>query len=138
MSEHASPLRNLEALRARVSAHSNKVLQSHPTQFACKKGCSGCCASERSVNDLEFAALTQAFSTLDPAQKAQLEQNDLEGACPLLINEACALYEDRPLICRSHGLPIVMENRLDVCPLNFEGIDLAGLPDSDLRFGKFR
>ena len=25
-----------------------------------------------------------------------------------------------------------MENRLDVCPLNFEGVDLKTLPDTDL------
>jgi uncharacterized protein len=47
------------------------------------------------------------------------------GCCPLLENERCLLYAARPLICRTHGLPIHMirEGRggVDFCPRNFRG-----------------
>ena len=132
MTNHSSPLRNLENLRERVKAHNDRVLSAHPAQFACKKGCSGCCSSEREVNDLEYAALARGFSQLTDAEKERLEQSEHSENCPLLVEDACALYTERPLICRSHGNPIVMENRLDVCPLNFEGVDLKTLPDTDL------
>jgi hypothetical protein len=54
--------------------------------------------------------------------------------CPALEpgrgGERCAIYAARPLICRSHGLPIrfAPEGRralplVDVCPRNFVGHD---------------
>jgi hypothetical protein len=132
MTTHNSPLRNLEQLRERVTAHNARVLSAHPTQFSCRKGCAGCCSSERQVNDLEYAALENGFAQLSEAKKELLKRTNSGEDCPLLIEKACALYAERPLICRSHGLPIVMENRLDVCPLNFEDIDLQSLPDTDL------
>jgi len=47
-----------------------------------------------------------------------------EGFCPLLLDERCGVYADRPLICRTQGLPLLLETgagkpALDVCPLNF-------------------
>lgn len=60
---------------------------------------------------------------LQNAQRLREEQS--EGPCPLLLEDRCALYERRPLICRTHGLPVTLEElrqegRLfDVCPLNF-------------------
>lgn len=38
-------------------------------------------------------------------------------------NQACSIYEARPIICRSHGAPIFSKEGddavVDVCPLNF-------------------
>ena len=53
-------------------------------------------------------------------------------ACSLLLDGRCVVYDERPVICRSHGLPLVMDGQLDVCPLNFEGEDIAELPHTDL------
>ena len=51
-------------------------------------------------------------------------------ACPLLENNLCPLYAARPIICRTHGLPLLIEDaagtRVDRCPLNFAGY--AALP----------
>lgn len=48
-------------------------------------------------------------------------------ACPLLADDQCLLYEARPIICRTHGLPILVtegdERRIDVCPLNCQGLE---------------
>ncbi len=45
--------------------------------------------------------------------------------CPLLRDERCLLYEARPIICRTHGLPIVYTQEgaqiSDCCPLNLTG-----------------
>jgi uncharacterized protein len=42
--------------------------------------------------------------------------------CPLLGNHRCLLYAARPIICRTHGLPIIYsegsERKVDCCPLN--------------------
>ncbi len=45
-------------------------------------------------------------------------------ACPLLVDDRCAVYESRPLICRTQGLPLLIaaddgEQEVDFCPLNF-------------------
>src|SRR5262249_50080981 len=60
--------------------------------------------------------------------------------CPALEPDGrCAIYPVRPVICRTHGLPIRFpredaeepRNRLpivDACPRNFAGFDLAALP----------
>ena len=68
---------------------------------------------------------------------AQEVQIDREGRC--------SIYEVRPMICRSHGMPVSwkaddalqsgdlqgVESR-DVCPLNFDGVDLSVLPKTDV------
>jgi hypothetical protein len=48
-------------------------------------------------------------------------------ACPLLVDDRCSIYESRPLICRTQGLPLLMEAEdggleVDFCPLNFAGV----------------
>ena len=53
-----------------------------------------------------------------------------EGRCPLLKDECCLLYASRPVICRTHGFPILYADgegqRVDCCPLNTVGNDLPG------------
>ena len=50
-----------------------------------------------------------------------------DGPCPLLEESRCLLYTARPIICRTHGLPLIMtqdgERTVDFCPLNFQGLD---------------
>src|SRR5262249_31096201 len=59
-------------------------------------------------------------------------------ACPLLEGMCCTIYESRPVICRTHGMPITFKDEdneeiyLDVCPLNFsEEGELEKLSPSD-------
>lgn len=42
----------------------------------------------------------------------------------MLVNDRCSIYELRPLICRTQGLPLLLETEdgeaeVDFCPLNF-------------------
>lgn len=42
----------------------------------------------------------------------------------MLVEDRCAIYESRPLICRTQGLPLLLkaedgEAEVDFCPLNF-------------------
>ncbi len=47
--------------------------------------------------------------------------------CPLLAGGECLLYGARPLICRTHGLPLLVDDgagrRVDFCPENFRGLE---------------
>jgi len=130
---HDDPLRNLSVLRQKLDARAGQLYSRFPRQFACRAGCDGCCQTERTVNDVEYAALERAHAALPAATRERLRaQATPGGSCSLLLDGRCAIYADRPLICRSHGLPILMEGRRDVCPLNFEGVGLDALAPEDL------
>ena len=89
-----------------------------------------CCHQNLSVSTAEMAWLLEGLAALDKGVLARLEErvdsSELDGdICPLLEDDRCVAYGFRPLICRSHGLPIRVKeeagDRRDVCPLNFEG-----------------
>lgn len=60
-------------------------------------------------------------------QARKVLERDRQGqsvACPLLVDDRCSIYEARPLICRTQGLPLLVEaedgeQEVDFCPLNF-------------------
>lgn len=72
------------------------------------------------------------------ARVTSADHEHTEAVCPLLEDDRCTIYDDRPIICRSHGLPIQYidesgDKQRDVCPLNFAGqVPLHTLPNSDL------
>lgn len=88
-----------------------------------------CCQQNLSISTVEMALLLEGMATLDKSTLQRLRTR-LEGEvpesdpCPLLEEDRCIAYGFRPLICRSHGLPIRVKDdrgeRRDVCPLNFE------------------
>jgi Fe-S-cluster containining protein len=64
------------------------------------------------------------------------EARDEPVACPLLIDDCCSIYESRPLICRTQGLPLLIEaedgeREVDFCPLNFTGAGAIDDLDED-------
>lgn len=66
----------------------------------------------------------------------KLETQDEPVACPLLIDNRCSIYESRPLICRTQGLPLLIEaddeeREVDFCPLNFTGAGAIDDLDED-------
>ncbi|HSH13757.1 MAG TPA: hypothetical protein VLA15_08405, partial [Desulfurivibrionaceae bacterium] len=58
------------------------------------------------------------------------------GMCCLLRNNLCQAYAERPLICRTHGLPLssmeLTGGKVDCCPLNLPGLAAAGELEADL------
>jgi Fe-S-cluster containining protein len=83
---------------------------------------------------VEAFALAAAVRDLPPADgealRIRARTAESDGTCPLLGNGLCLLYNSRPLICRTHGLPLLLteENRqlVDYCPENFR--DIPSLP----------
>jgi len=98
--------------------------------LTCHAGCSSCCIAI-SVFPVEAAAMLEAARQLPPDQyqelKMQLSSPQAGEACPLLVADRCLLYQARPIICRTHGLPLMITEtagrRVDVCPLNCVGIE---------------
>ena len=122
-------LHNYYRLLAKIDERCREIHTAYQEHIACKKGCSACCR-RISVCAVEAAAISLALSRLFPEIPDRLRQNanaysDPE-ICPLLEHGACVIYESRPVICRTHGLPIlVFQNgrpEADFCPLNFRNI----------------
>lgn len=122
-------LANYSALRRRVDERCRAIESAHAADIACRKGCSACC---RHLNlfPVEAAALGQALTRLPSerlsALRRRAEQNLNSRSCPLLKDDACGLYTARPLICRTHGLPLLVQRdgqqTVDFCPENFIGV----------------
>lgn len=113
------PLSNLRGLHARLDAHAAQVRTQHHERLACRVGCTSCCAGERTVTAVEAARLRQALDALPAAVRGALGPRD-DGLCPLLdATGACAVYAARPVVCRTHGLPLLDGAALHTCELNF-------------------
>jgi Fe-S-cluster containining protein len=107
------------------------ALQAHYARhLACRTGCSSCCHHHLSVFTLEADAIAQAVTALpNEMQQRVIEQakqitGDESQPCPLLVDDRCAIYAARPVICRTQGLPLLLETEngeleVDFCPLNF-------------------
>lgn len=123
------------ALLGQVDQLCVRIGTTFPDQIACRAGCAACCTLQ-GVLPVEAASLALAWRQLPAAEAAALQARLLaatdEAFCPLLSDDRCPLYDARPIICRTHGLPLLIEEggsrRVDRCPLNFTG--LATLPGS--------
>ena len=126
----SDPLRNLRALRHKLGHHTARLDQVH--RLACRRGCDGCCQTERSVAAVEYHALERAVGALSAETRGRLAAQVDAEHCTLLLDGACALYDERPLLCRAQGYPMAVEDRRTVCPVSLPGVDLADLPDETL------
>ncbi len=125
--QHA--LRNYRQLIERVDELCRHITEAYPAAVTCHRGCDSCCR-HLTLFPVEGAALHSALFELPAAQATDLRQHaaaaTADGPCPLLADGACRLYAARPLICRTHGLPLLLaegeERRIDFCPRNFTQI----------------
>jgi len=122
-------MRNYRSLVAKVDALCRKVVTEFDEHISCQPGCDGCCR-HLSLFSVEAVALAMALQEL-PAVEAEHIRKLASAAttnshCPLLQNGRCLLYPARPIICRSHGLPLLViqdgTKRIDYCPQNFRGV----------------
>ncbi|MDY0269642.1 YkgJ family cysteine cluster protein [Trichloromonas sp.] len=123
-------LRNYRQLVARVDELCARIEADFREQIVCRLGCDGCCR-HLSLFPVEAAALAAALAEAPAVLAAEIRDRARaaaeDGPCPLLKDGACRLYEARPLICRTHGLPLLGrrdgERFIDYCPLNFQGME---------------
>lgn len=123
-------LRNYRQLTARVDELCARIEGEFREGIVCRRGCDGCCR-HLSLFPVEAAALASALAEAPVGLAAEIRERARaaaeDGPCPLLKDGACLLYEARPLICRTHGLPLLGrrdgERFIDYCPLNFQGLE---------------
>ena len=128
MVNYVPMLHNYRSLVAKVDELCRGIRSEYGDFIICREGCAGCCR-HISLFPVEAAALAVALHESSPGKSAHIRK--LAGAasadaCPLLENGRCLLYEYRPIICRTHGFPLLTsregEKALDFCPNNFKGV----------------
>jgi len=113
---------------ARADAFFQQVAAACHQQMRCAPGCVDCCQQDLEVLLVEALAVLDALDRLPPEVSRSLGRGG--GACSLLLEDGtCAEYGARPLICRTHGLPIRYgdlehpeadhEVEISCCALNF-------------------
>lgn len=96
----------------------------HHQHTVCRKGCDQCCMNFNLL-PVEFYSILNSIE----GKKIEIQLTGNDEDCPFLVNHSCQIYESRPLICRSHGLPILTMDEegedweLSFCPLNFTKAD---------------
>lgn len=139
----------LEALARNVDGFVERVDARYPGALTCHAGCSDCCLGGLSVTLTEAEAIEALLSTLPPEARERIAARAdaaTDERCAALEDDGrCGIYAARPLVCRSHGLPIRFDvdapegeatagrRRLtvvDACPKNFVGCDLEALEPS--------
>jgi hypothetical protein len=98
----------LAELRSKVDAFFGRVEARYPGALACAPGCADCCRRELTVTAVEAAGIAAAVRALDPAARAELVRRARGGdpCVALAADGTCAVYDARPIVCRSHGVPI--------------------------------
>lgn len=88
----------------------------------CRPGCTGCCEVDLTVFQVEAGRIAACFAALPEAERTAAAQRARDGQhCAMLSPQGrCVVYEARPLICRTHGLALLLsDGTLDHCPLNY-------------------
>ena len=120
------PLQRYLELLNRIDKQTKRLVALHRKALVCRPGCTSCCTN-LSVYPVEFHAIRQAMTRagMDPEKLTF----DTSASCGFLNEGLCRIYPFRPIICRTHGLPILFLDdssgeyswEVSFCELNFSG-----------------
>ena len=123
----------IEKYHQDVDSALNPLNWEHEKQLQCKQGCNDCCQDELTVFEVEAVVIQAHYGEL-----LETGSPHAVGKCAFLGPAGgCRIYEHRPYVCRSQGLPLrwidedeegeLAEYR-DICPKNDEPNFLETLP----------
>ena len=125
------------------------VTESQPQNLQCGRGCSLCCYGLFEIGSGDVPLIAEGLAKLHPSRRKMVIRRSLEiiaaskhpdlrncapsvkdaffdrtatTPCPNLNERGeCLMYENRPLVCRTFGLPLRNADEYigDVCELNF-------------------
>lgn len=94
----------------------------------CAKGCAACCMLE-TVSPLEAFMIAEYLKSLPALERPPSPVDVNEAPCVFLRDDVCTIYPARPMICRTHGLPLIYpeQQEIEVCQLNFVELDISAI-----------
>jgi len=111
-------------LRDRTDRFFESAASRYRDQVMCRPGCSRCCVGGLTVVMVEAIAIGGGLGI--PSERIHLQAGQLPlsdgGSCAFLDNRGhCRIYAHRPLVCRTHGMPLLQQGdgTISVCDLNF-------------------
>ncbi len=140
---------NYKSILERADEHFSAVMQTQPQNLACGAGCSLCCYGLFEIGSGDVPVIAEGLAKLHPSRRKKIIRRALEiveksehpnlrecspaekeaffdrtqsTPCPNLDdNGLCMMYEHRPLVCRTFGLPLKEGRKYvgDICELNF-------------------
>ena len=133
----------------RADGFFDSVLKEQRKNLQCGRGCSLCCYGLFEIGSADVPMIAEGLARLHPARRSMVIRRAKEivelsnhpnlrecspeekekffdrtsnTRCPNLNNAGeCLIYDSRPLVCRTFGLPIRDGDRYigDICELNF-------------------
>lgn len=134
---------------SRADAFFASVTESQPQNLQCGRGCSLCCYGLFEIGSGDVPVIADGLARLHPARRKKIVRRAQEilastahpnlrectpeekeaffdrtsdMACPNLSEAGeCMVYDSRPLVCRTFGLPLRQGDAYigDICELNF-------------------
>ncbi len=106
----------------------DRYFEEQAPYLCCKDGCSYCCEKgQYPMSKIEVQFIMLKMATLDKKTQEQilydiqdtikeklsanLPREEFFYKCPFLISNSCSVYENRAIICRTHGLMFFMEDK---------------------------
>jgi Fe-S-cluster containining protein len=116
--------------RQRLDATLALAWQEVGRHMQCRAGCFACCHNDFRVSPVEAEGVRTAVLALSESTQAQIQAQCLEPGrtlCPLLVAGQCAIYSDRPILCRIFGFPVSDGTTTATCELNFTDLEAEAL-----------
>lgn len=113
----------LEKLYTKIDDFFLAAQQAQPEEVCCRKGCTSCCHVDLSVFTAEAVAIRIAFEGLPaPVRYDARHRAWLNRHCVMLDPELgqCIIYPSRPMICRSQGLALFIDETVSHCSMNYQ------------------
>jgi Fe-S-cluster containining protein len=97
----------LGELTRKVDGFFARVAERHGTDMQCATGCSDCCHVRLTVTGVEAEAIRTLVTGWPDDRRRDLAAAGPTDRCAALDAAGrCKIYDARPLVCRSHGVPI--------------------------------
>ena len=115
-------------LCGKVDEFFGRVETRYAEDMACRSGCNDCCHVRLTVTMVEAQSIKELWPQLPDHTRELIRAHahgPSDGLCVALQDDGrCGVYAARPLVCRSHGLPLRLRQErslpiIDACFRNF-------------------